>query len=110
MNLVQITPGAGGMFCGNCFRDNALVRALRQAGHPTLMVTLYLPMTLEDQDQSAGNPIFFSGVNVYLDQRSALFRKGPAWLHRLLASRRVLTWAARRAAKTRAADVGDLTL
>jgi len=25
MNVVQITPGAGGMYCGNCLRDNALV-------------------------------------------------------------------------------------
>jgi hypothetical protein len=39
-------PGAGGMYCGNCFRDNALVAALRRQGHDTLMVPLYLPMTL----------------------------------------------------------------
>ncbi|MHB8519134.1 MAG: glycosyltransferase family 4 protein [Limisphaerales bacterium] len=110
MNIIQITPGAGGMFCGNCFRDNALVRALRQQGHATLMLTLYLPMTLEEEDQGAGVPIFFSGVNVYLEQKSAFFRHAPGWLHRLLGSRALLNWAATRAAKTRAADVGELTL
>jgi glycosyltransferase involved in cell wall biosynthesis len=108
LKIVQITPGAGGMYCGNCFRDNALVRTLRQMGHETLMVPLYLPMTLEDEDQSAGTPIFFSGVNVYLEQISSIFRRMPNWLHRWLASPRVLQWAAGRAAKTRAQDVGDL--
>ncbi len=32
MNLLQLTPGAGAMYCGNCTRDNALVGALRQMG------------------------------------------------------------------------------
>jgi glycosyltransferase involved in cell wall biosynthesis len=110
MNLLQITPGAGGMYCGNCFRDNALVAALRQQGHQATMIPLYLPMTLEEPDQSAGTPIFFSGVNVYLEQKSAFFRRAPNWLHRLLASPALLKWASGRAAKTRAEDVGDLTL
>ena len=98
------------MYCGNCFRDNALVRALRELGHTTLMVPLYLPMTLEDQDQSAGTPIFFGGVSVYLEQKSALFRHAPAWLHQLLAAPRFLKWASSFAAKTRAEDLGELTL
>ena len=110
MNIVQITPGAGGMYCGNCFRDNALVAALRQLGHPTLMVPLYLPMTLDEADQSAGTPTFFGGVNVYLEQKSAFFRHAPKWLHALLDSPALLKFAAGRAAKTRAEDVGDLTI
>lgn len=110
MNIVQITPGAGGMYCGNCFRDNALVAGLRQLGHSVLMIPLYLPMTLDEEDQSEGTPTFFSGVNVYLEQKSAFFRNSPEWLHRLFASPSLLKWAAGRAAKTRAEDVGDLTL
>jgi len=98
------------MYCGGCFRDNALVAALRRAGHETLMVPLYLPLTLDEPDQSAGTPIFFGGINVYLEQKSTLFARLPGWLHRALASPRVLRWAAGRAARTRAADVGDLTL
>ena len=42
MNIVQITPGAGAMYCGNCFRDNALVAELRKLGHNAVMVPLYL--------------------------------------------------------------------
>lgn len=98
------------MYCGGCFRDNALVGALRQQGHQTLMVPLYLPLTLDEPDQSAGTPIFFGGINVYLDQKSALFRKAPRWLHQWLSSPALLKWASGRAAKTRAADLGDLTL
>jgi glycosyltransferase involved in cell wall biosynthesis len=98
------------MYCGGCFRDNALVAALRRAGHEALMVPLYLPLTLDEADQSAGTPIFFGGINVYLEQQSSLFARMPRWLHRVLSSPRVLRWAAGRAARTRAADVGDLTL
>ena len=110
MNIVQITPGAGAMYCGNCFRDNALVRELRRQGHSVLMVPLYLPLTLDEEDQTNGTPIFFNGVNVYLDQKSAWFRRAPGWVHRLFASPGLLKWASGRAAKTRAADVGDITL
>lgn len=98
------------MYCGNCLRDNALVRAMRGMGHDVLMVPLYLPLTLDEKDESAGTPIFFSGVSVYLEQQSAIFRNAPAWFHRLLASRGLLKWAAGRAAKTRAEELGALTL
>ena len=33
LRIVQITPGAGKMYCGACLRDNALVTALRKLGH-----------------------------------------------------------------------------
>src|SRR5438477_9222185 len=110
MTIIQITPGAGAMYCGNCLRDNALVRELRKMGHSVTMVPLYLPLTLDEEDQSAATPVFFSGINVYLGQKSALFRDAPAWLRNLFASRSLLSWAAGRAAKTRAKDLGELTL
>ena len=110
MQLLQLTPGAGAMYCGGCLRDNALVAALRQLGHEALMVPLYLPLTLDEEDQSAGTPIFFSGINVYLAQKASLFRGAPGWLRDLFASPRLLKWAAGKAAKTRASDLGELTL
>ena len=110
MNIVQITPGAGGMYCGNCFRDNAMVAALRKQGHGTLMIPLYLPMTLDEENESNGTPTFFNGINVYLEQQSAWYRRAPKWLHSLLASPVLLKLASGRAAKTKAADVVDLTL
>jgi glycosyltransferase involved in cell wall biosynthesis len=110
MNIVQLTPGAGGMFCGNCFHDNTLVAALRGLGHDAIMLPLYLPINVDEDDESAGQPVFFGGINVYLEQKSAFFRKAPGWLHRLLNSRRLLEWAASRAARTRATEVGELLL
>lgn len=110
MRILQITPGAGGMFCGNCFRDNALVAALRKLGHDALFVPMYLPMRLDEEDQSAGAPIFFGGINVYLEQKSPMFRKAPGWLRGLLSSPALLKLAGSKAAKTRAADVGEMTI
>src|SRR5689334_12913817 len=110
MNIVQITPGAGGMYCGGCFRDNALVAALRKLGHQTLMLPLYLPLTLDESNQTDGAPIFFSGVNVYLEQKFPWFRKAPDWLRRPLASPHLLKLLGHMAGRTRAEDVGELTV
>ena len=110
MRIIQITPGAGKMFCGACLRDNALVMALRKLGHAAMLAPLYLPLTLDEEDQTAGAPIFFSGINVYLEQQSALFRRAPEWLHQMLASPMLLNWASGAAAKTRPADLGDMTI
>ena len=98
------------MYCGGCLRDNALVAALRKLGHEVLMVPLYLPLTLDEEDQSTGTPLFFGGISVYLEQKSPLFRGAPGWLHDLVSSPRLLRWAAGKAAKTQAADLGELTL
>jgi glycosyltransferase involved in cell wall biosynthesis len=110
LRIVQLTPGAGKMFCGACLRDNALVTALRQQGHSVVMAPMYLPLTLDEDDQTAGVPIFFSGINVFLEQQSGFFRKAPGWLHDLLASPSLLKLAAGAAGKTRAADLGELTI
>jgi len=98
------------MYCGNCFRDNALVAQLRRMGHHALMVPLYLPLTLDEADQSEGTPIFFSGLNVYLAQKFDCFQKAPNWLRRWFTSERLLKWLGNFAGKTRGAEVGDMTL
>jgi len=98
------------MYCGNCLRDNALVAALRSLGHQALMVPLYLPLTLDEPDLSAGAPIFFGGISVYLEQKARWFGSVPAWTHRLLAARPLLRWAAGKAARTRPEQAGELTL
>jgi len=98
------------MYCGNCFRDNALVAELRRQGHDVTMVPLYLPLTLDEPDESAGTPVFFGGISVYLDQKLPWFQRVPHFVRRLLASEGLLRWASGRTAKTRATDVGDLML
>jgi glycosyltransferase involved in cell wall biosynthesis len=98
------------MYCGACVRDNALVAALRRLGHEALMMPLYLPLTLDEENQSLGVPIFFGGINVYLEQQSAVFRKLPRWLHNLLSSPKLLDLAAGAAGKTKASDLGEMTV
>lgn len=98
------------MYCGNCFRDNTLVAELRRAGHEVLMIPLYLPMTLEDEDQSSGIPIFFSGVAVYLEQKVPFLGKVPGFVHDWLASPKLLRWAGKQATSTRPSELGDITL
>lgn len=110
MRIIQLTPGTGSFYCGTCLRDNALVSALRRQGHDALMIPLYLPPTLDEAASSENMPVFYGGVNVYLQQQSALFRKTPRWLDRLLDSPAVLQSAARRAGSTRPQELGDITL
>ena len=111
MKIVQLVPGSGGSFyCENCLRDAALVRALRQAGHEILMVPMYLPLAAGQGRELANAPVFFGGINVYLQQRLRLFRRTPRWLDRLFDSPRLLRWAAARAGATDAAELGETTL
>jgi glycosyltransferase involved in cell wall biosynthesis len=109
LRIIQLTPGAGGMFCGGCLRDNALTAALTRQGHDVLLLPLYMPLTLDEADHSQRR-IFFGGVNVYLQQKNRLFRRAPRWLNRLLDHRGLLKFAGRFAAKTSPHELGDLTL
>lgn len=110
MNILQITPGAGSMYCGACFRDNALVGAFRQMGHSAVLLPLYLPLTLDEPDQSRGAPLFFGGINVYLQEKSALFRRLPRVFTQWLDFPQLLKWSGRFASRTRPEDVGDLAV
>ncbi|UCD48630.1 MAG: glycosyltransferase family 4 protein [Phycisphaerales bacterium] len=111
MKIVQISPGSGDNFyCENCLRDAALVKATRKLGHDVLMVPLYLPLQADKTEQVSNAPIFFGGVNVFLQQKLALFRKTPRWVDKLFDSRRLLEWAGRKAGMTRAKDLAETTI
>ncbi|UCE47274.1 MAG: glycosyltransferase family 4 protein, partial [Phycisphaerales bacterium] len=111
MNIVQITPSAGDSFyCENCLRDAALVKALIKLGHDVLMVPLYLPLSLGEPPRENMSPIFFGGVNVYLQQKLSLFRKSPRWLDRVFDSPRLLKWVGKMAGMTSARDLGETTI
>jgi len=111
MRIVQITPSAGDSFyCENCLRDIGLVRAMRKLGHDVIMVPLYLPLPAQKGEAISSAPIFFGGINVYLQQKSSLFRKTPRWIDRLFDSPRLLGWVARKAGMTSANDLGRTTI
>jgi glycosyltransferase involved in cell wall biosynthesis len=110
MRLVHLTAGTGSFFCGTCLRDHALVKALRRLGHDALMVPLYLPLVLDDSGSDEGSPLFFGGINVYLQQKSAFFRHAPKWLDKLLDSPALLRQASQKAGMTDPRELGEMTL
>ena len=110
MRLVHLTAGTGSFFCGTCLRDHALVKALRRLGHDALMVPLYLPLVLDDSGSRGESPLFFGGINVYLQQKSAFFRRTPQWFDKLLDSPALLRQAGRRAGMTNPRELGEMTL
>jgi glycosyltransferase involved in cell wall biosynthesis len=109
MRIIQLSAGTGSFYCGTCLRDNALVVELRRQGHDALLVPLYLPLAL-DETPANDAPLFYGGVNVYLQQKSDFFRKTPRWLDRVLDAPPLLTAAAKRAGMTSARDLGAITL
>ncbi len=109
MKLAYITPGAAGMYCGSCLHDNALASALIRLGHEVALIPIYTPIRTDEQDVSIPR-VFYGAVNVYLEQKSALFRHTPWLIDRLLASPRVLQWAAGHGTSVDAKKLGDLTL
>ncbi len=111
MHIVQLTPGSGDNFyCENCLRDLSLVRALRTAGHEVTLVPMYLPLQIRNPEPLAAAPIFFGGLNVYLQQKIGLFAKTPQWVDRWLDSPLLLRGLAKLSSMTRAKDLGETTL
>lgn len=112
MKITFLSPGTGNYYCGACMRDNALAKALQRAGHEVEMLPMYLPLSLDEEvlEGALEKPIFFGGINVYLQQKCSLFRQAPAWLDRLLNGATLLRGAARRSHMTSARDHGEMAL
>jgi len=110
MRIVQLTAGTGSYHCGTCIRDNALVTELRRQGHDALLVPMYLPLTLDQPAATAETPLFYGGINVYLQQKLPFFRNSPRWLDRLFDAPRLLRAAGSRAGMTSPRELGELTL
>lgn len=109
MRIAYLAAGAAGMYCGSCLHDNTVAAALQTAGHEVALLPLYTPIRTDEPDVSHPR-VFYGAVNVYLQQKSALFRHTPAFLDRLLDRRALLDQVGRFAGSTDAADLGELTL
>ena len=111
MKIAQLTPGSGDNFyCENCLRDAALVRAMRLLDIEVLMIPMYLPLQTDKDTKTSNAPIFFGGINVYLQQKLSLFRKTPRWLDKLFDRPRFLEWVGKMAGMTSAKDLGETTI
>lgn len=109
MRILSITAGAAGMYCGSCFRDNALAAELIARGHDVSLVPMYTP-TRTDEPNVSGRQVLFGGISVYLQQYSSLFRRTPRFLDRLWDSPRVIAAFSERAMQTDPKVLGDLTV
>ena len=109
MRLLQITAGAGGMYCGTCLRDNALATELLARGHDVLLLPVYTPTRTDEANVSNGR-VFFGGISVYLQQHVPLLRRTPAALDFLWDLPRVIRAATGRGVSVEPQALGELTL
>lgn len=107
MRIAYITSGAAGMYCGSCMKDNTLASALIALGHDAQLIPTYTPIRTDEDDVSE-HRVFFGGINVFLEQKSWLFRHTPWFFDRLLNFPRLLRWVSRFAVRTQAEKLGGL--
>jgi len=107
--IVYVTAGAGGMYCGSCLHDNALARALGQAGWDVQLVPTYTPIRTDEPDVSTDR-LFFGGINVFLQQTLAPLRWVPRALDRVLDQPWLMRRATARGFKTDPRLLGALTV
>ncbi len=110
MKILSITAGAANMYCGSCLRDNALAAELLRRGHDVTLMPVYTPTVTDEPNVSAGNPVLFGGISVYLEQHVPLFRHTPRLLDRLWDAAPVIRAFAGRSMKTDPRMLGEMTV
>lgn len=110
MKIVNIVPGFGGSFyCGNCLRDSSYVKSLRDAGHDAVTLPIYLPLTLNGEQQQ-NTPVFYGAINIYLKQQFPFLRSMPQWMEEFFNAPFFLKYAAHKAGSTRAEGLEEMTI
>lgn len=109
MRVYAFTAGAASMYCGSCLRDNALAAAMKALGHDVLLMPVYTP-TLVDEENVSSEHVYFGGISVYLQQYSSLFRKTPWFVDKLWDSRLALKAAAKRSIAVNPKFLGEMTI
>lgn len=111
MKITYIVPGFGGTFyCGNCLRDKAFAKSLKDLGHDSITLPLYLPHSIEEFVHQSYVPVFYGAVNIFLKQNYKLFRKMPKWLYDFFNSEFILKYAAKKSGSTRAVGLEEMTI
>src|SRR5688500_3150599 len=109
MKIAYLAYGAAGMLCGTCLHDNTLAAALLKMGEEVLLVPTYTPLRTDEEDVSQSR-VFFGGINVYLQQKSSIFRHTPWCLDSLLDAPGLINFATRHSASIDPTQLGDLTV
>lgn len=110
MRITYIVAGAGDMYCGACARDVALIHELTARGHDVSVTALYTPFHADEESVLGTAPIYYGGINVFLQQVSSIFRSTPSVVDRLFDSPALLRWASKFAIKTKAEELGPMTI
>jgi len=105
--VVSIVAGAGSMYCGACLHASTLAVALRKAGLDAVLVPAYTPVQCDEED-AAVDRVVYGGLNVFLQEKSAIARHTPWFLDRLLDRPGLLRWLGRRGGSTRPEGLGRL--
>lgn len=109
MRVAYLAAGAGGMYCGSCLRDNRLAASLIAQGRDVSLIPLYTPIRTDEEDVSQSR-VYYGGLNVFLQQKSALFRVMPNWMGRWLDAPVLLRRIMRFAGDTRPSLLGELAI
>jgi glycosyltransferase involved in cell wall biosynthesis len=109
MKIAYLGAGAAGRYCGACLHDNTLAAALAKMGEDIVLIPTYTPLRTDEENVSYSR-VFFGGVNVYLQQKSALFRHTPWFFDALFDSPRLLSWLSRKSSGMEAKQLGELTV
>jgi glycosyltransferase involved in cell wall biosynthesis len=98
------------MYCGSCLRDNALAAELIRRGHQVTLLPIYTPTVTDEPNMSAGRPVFFGGISVYLQQHFSIFRHTPWLLDKIWDSPAVIKRFAARSIDVDPRMLGALTV
>ncbi len=109
MHIAIITAGGAGMFCGSCMHDNSWARGLRAAGVEVSLIPMYTPIRVDEEDQTS-TPVFFGGINCYLNDRFAWWQRVPRLFTKWLDSPSLIRRATKRAVGNDATQLGSMTL
>ncbi|MBL9093189.1 MAG: glycosyltransferase family 4 protein [Planctomycetaceae bacterium] len=110
MKIIYVASGAAGMYCGMCLHDNTLAAAMLALGEDVLLTPTYTPLRTDEENVSKQPPIRYGGINVFLQQKSALFRHTPWFVDKLFDSPALLNWVSRFSSSVQAEKLGPLTV
>ena len=97
------------MYCGSCLHGNTLAAALCAAGQDCVLMPMYSPLRTDEEDVSIDR-VAFGGINVYLQEHSAIFRHTPWAIDRFLDRPGLLRLVAGGSESVRPEQLGSLTV
>ena len=97
------------MYCGSCFRDNALAAELLARGHDAHLIPVYTP-TRTDEPNVSDRKVLFGGISVYLQHASPWFGRLPRAFDRVWDAPGVISAFANRSMSTDPALLGGMAV